>query len=785
MIKKTKNPICKGITAILTAAVLSTLLTGCAKDSSDSSSADNPSNSGNKSGKTTALNVSLDHSYSSEQIKIEDMTGFSNIFNIGDNLLISGYDEKYTDKMYLYHMPDGSSKEVSLSYPSSLDEKTECYAAATFLNAEGNPTFIFHAYSWDEENEENPYQDLGYTLEVYDKDLNVLETKDMSGVFGENTYFNNLTADKNGNYYIVIGDEEGNTNINIYDKDFKQTGEVTGDFQYIDKMFLSSDGKINLSYQDSEWNSCFGTINMDSKSVEKIEIPNAPSWFNGAFSGGQKYDFYIYDATAVYGVNLAEGICEEAVNWLNSDFTGDTINQVTTLEDGRFIVTTYDYGDGSEEAGIYILQERDPEELKNIKLITLATFSMSTNLGRAVNQFNRGNSEYRIGVVDYNKFSTEEDYEAGMNQFNNDMTSGIVADIICVDNISYESFANKGLFLDLSDYVSKLNQDEYFTNYFDALKYGDKLYRLGFGYSVQTLEAKTEHVDGKSGLSIADFTEIIKNLPDGMTAFAEMDRQSLLYNLCVGNLNGFIDVQKATCNFNSPEFVELLEVCASYPEDVNSKMQEWDDEEWTKYWNEQEYQYINDKTLFRNVYVSSIKDQLRERATYFDDADVTWVGYPTVNENSNGGRFQSDYTLAISANSDLKEQAWSFFEAILSEEFQEKLSWSTPVRKEAFDKKAQEALKPDTYVDENGETKEMPYTIYRGNNEIELPLPTQADIDAFKNYIGSITETVYYDEQIYTIIQEESEKFFSGDQTAQAAADMIQSRASLYLSEQS
>ncbi|MDE6657917.1 MAG: hypothetical protein K2J88_04975, partial [Oscillospiraceae bacterium] len=110
---------------------------------------------------------------------------------------------------------------------------------------------------------------------------------------------------------------------------------------------------------------------------------------------------------------------------------------------------------------------------------------------------------------------------------------------------------------------------------------------------------------------------------------------------------------------------------------------------------------------------------------------------------------------------------------------------STPVRIEAFDKKAQQALEPDTYIDENGETQVIPFTIYRGQEQIELDMPTQADIDNIKNYIASVTETTYYNEQISTIIQEEAEKFFAGDQTAQTAVEMIQSRASLYLSEQS
>ena len=784
MKKKQKNLIHKGISAMLAAMMLTTVLTGCTQDGANSNgdNSSNSSNSGNKSGKTTALDISFDHSYSSESIKIDGLEGFNRVYTVRDNLFISGYDDKYEEKMYLYNMADNSKKEIKLSYLESLDEKTNGYIASYFTDADGNPVFLFNAYIYDEENEEEPYQDLGYTMEVYDKDFNVLETKDMNEVL-KDISMNNLISSKDG-YYIISYNEMGEPTLETYDKDFKKTGEVAGDFQYIENVFATED-KVIAIYQDSNWDYSLGIINPETNTIEKVEISDMPRWFNSSSVGTGNYDFFVHDSQAIYGINFENGSCEEVVNWINSDFSGDTVGQITTLEDGRFIVMTYNYGDGSEEAGIYILKERDQKELENVQLITLATFALSTNLQRAVTKFNRSNSDYRIGVVDYSNYSTDEDYEAGMEKLNNDMLSGVVADIISVDSISYESFANKGMFVDLTDHVSNLNQNEYFTNFFDALKYGDKLYKLGFSFSVETLEAKTEHVNGKSGLSVAEFTELIKNLPDDMTAFSDMSRMGALYRFCTSNLSAFINVNNATCNFNTPEFIELLELCATYPEEVNTNMDSFTEDDWENYWNEQDFQYINDKVLFRNSYISNVRDQIRETVTYFGDSDVTRVGYPTVTENSNGGRFQSDYTLAISANSDKQEQAWKFFEYMLSEDFQESLSWSNPVRIEAFDKKAKQALEPDTYIDENGETQVIPYTIYRGQEAIELDMPTQADIDDIKNYIASVTETTYYNQQIYTIIEEEAEKFFAGDQTAPTAAEMIQSRASLYLSEQS
>ncbi|MDE6777018.1 MAG: hypothetical protein K2J25_03675, partial [Oscillospiraceae bacterium] len=585
MKKKQKNLICKGISAMLATMMLTTVLTGCVKEEADSNG--NHSSNSSKSGKTTALDISFDHSYSSETIKIDGLEGFSRVYTVGDNLFISGYDDKYEEKMYLYNMTDNSKREVKLSYLESLDEKTNAYIASYFTDADGNPVFLFNAYIYDEENEEEPYQDLGYTMEVYDKDFNVLETKDMNEVL-KDISMNNLISSKDS-YYIVSYTEMGEPALDIYDKDFKKTGEVTGDFQYIDNVFATEDKTI-VVYQDSNWEYSLGTINPETNAIEKIEISDMPRWFNSASMGAGNYDFFVYDSQATYGINFENGTCEEVVNWINSDFSGDTVGMITALEDGRFIITTYDYGDGSEEAGIYLLKERDQKELENVQLITLATFALSTNLQRAVTKFNRSNSDYRIGVVDYSNYSTDEDYEAGMEKLNNDMLSGVVADIINVDSISYESFANKGMFIDLTDRVSNFNQNEYFTNFFDALKYGDKLYKLGFGFSVQTLEAKTEHVNGKSGLSVAEFTELIKNLPEGMTAFSEMSRSGALYRFLMGNLSAFVDVNNATCNFNTPEFIELLELCATYPEEVNTNMDSFTQDDWEKYWNEQDFQ---------------------------------------------------------------------------------------------------------------------------------------------------------------------------------------------------
>ena len=775
--------------AFLAALLMLSAFTACNQggggDTSSNGGKSN-SNGGKKSGKTNSLDISFDHSYASEKLSVGEMRNINQMFPMGDNLLLSGFDDKGQTVMYLYNFKDDTSSPAELAYPSTLDDKTDYYVAASFTDAENNPVFIYHAYTWDDENEEDSFKELGFTMETYDQNLNLIDTKDLNNVFNpDEEYFQNITADKNGNYIAVVSSytEEGQK-VCIYDKDFNKTGEIEASFQYVEQMCVNPDGKVIIIYEDDNWDSQYGIINIENKSIDKFEIEGTPQWFNTCFVGKKDYDLYLCNSTGAYGVNLEKGICEEAINWVNSDFMGDFVNNVIQLDDGRFVLVNYDYTNSDTGSEVWILNERDPEELKNVKLISLATLYMSSDLGKAVNQFNRTNSEYRIGILDYEKYNTEDDYQAGLTQFENDMTSGLVADIISMNSLPYERYANKGLFLDLTDYVNELNSDEYFTNFFKSMSYGGKIQKLGFSFNIQTLEAKSEHVGTESGVSLERFMEILKNMPEGMEAFRDMSREVALSTLLAGNLNSFIDVSAGTCNFNTPTFVELLELCKAYPEDADASKENWTDEEWNKYWEEEGFQYINNKTLFRQAYLSNVKSELQERMTYFDKADVTLIGYPTLKEDSNGGRFNPDFTLAISANSENKDQAWSFFKSMLEEDFQESLSWSCPVRKEAFDKMAAKALEPDTYTDQDGTEVVVPFTVYRGMEEVEMPLPTQEDIDKIKSYIEGVTETNYYDEQIYNIIDEEAQKFFAGDQTAQAAADMIQSRASLYLSEQ-
>ena len=59
------------------------------------------------------------------------------------------------------------------------------------------------------------------------------------------------------------------------------------------------------------------------------------------------------------------------------------------------------------------------------------------------------------------------------------------------------------------------------------------------------------------------------------------------------------------------------------------------------------------------------------------------------------------------------------------------------------------------------------------------------ETDILRDYIHGIRTCYYFDTKAYTVLLEEAEKMLAGDQTPEETAKMMQSRVSLYLSEQS
>lgn len=138
----------------------------------------------------------------------------------------------------------------------------------------------------------------------------------------------------------------------------------------------------------------------------------------------------------------------------------------------------------------------------------------------------------------------------------------------------------------------------------------------------------------------------------------------------------------------------------------------------------------------------------------------------------------------ISARSKHQDGAWQFVRQFLTEEYQSgDQLYDMPVLKSAFLEKAKQATERSYWTDEDGNKQYYDDTWNINGEEVILEPFTQEEVDAICEFIYTVNRTAYYNEDIRNIIVEEAEAFFSGQKSAQDVADVIQSRAQVFVNE--
>jgi ABC-type glycerol-3-phosphate transport system substrate-binding protein len=391
--------------------------------------------------------------------------------------------------------------------------------------------------------------------------------------------------------------------------------------------------------------------------------------------------------------------------------------------------------------------------------------------------FNKNNSDYKIKFVDYSSYDEEGEYGAGIEKMNMDIVSGNTPDIIVLaEDMPVSSYINKGLFTDLSGYVNRdpeRRNVEFLTNIMDALRTGDKLYQIMPSFFVGTVAMKTRFTDGKNVLSIKD----CKDLMDKMgvkadAAFGIMPRDSFLEQGLYYSGDNYIDWENKKCNFDGESFIEFLEFANQFPAS-------YPDSAWEEY---KDTLYLDNEALFNIVHLNGFRTYSYMRDVQFGE-DISFVGYPN-DLGINNSVIVPYNRLAISSQSQYKDAAWEFIKIFLSEEYQDKVEYSFPIRKSSFDKLGEESTHKEYYMD--GDKKvEYDDTYYVGGQEVVAKPLSKEDVVNITNFVKSLSLMCDVNSSVNNIIFEEASAFFSGQKSAKEVADIIQSRLSIYVNENS
>ena len=441
-----------------------------------------------------------------------------------------------------------------------------------YVDDAGNITFALSYNKYDDEGN----SESSNTLYTYDSTGNLVSSIDLSKVVTQedndnNRYFNNYIVDSQGNIYISLF-----TCIRVCDKSGNvlfTTPESNGDNEWINGLILTNNGVpavYKYTYSDTDSSNKLIEIDVNAKGYGKeYELGSS---INTIYNGSGDYLCYSSSDTGIVGVRADNLQTESILNLLNLGIDNSNINSMAVNDDGSFVTVGYD--SATLHSVLNLITPIDASEVKEKKVLTLGCFYIDWTIRSQIAEFNKTNEDYTIYATSYSESNDTSDYTAALTKFNNEILAGNVPDILLISSgMPYNSYASKGLFADLYEFMDKddvYNRDAFMPNVLKAMEKDGKLYEITPSFTVQTYAAKKSLVGDATSLTMDQANQILATMPEGATLTNDSQTMTASNFLSTAiTFSNFVDYANATCNFDSPEFKAILETAKNYPAEID------------------------------------------------------------------------------------------------------------------------------------------------------------------------------------------------------------------------
>lgn len=597
------------------------------------------------------------------------------------------------------------------------------------------------------------YEDDGdgnfiYTLVEADSNGQVLSSLDLTPV-----------TEQDGTVITGIMPVEGGTLVSMFNNVFlvNDQGAVEHKFETYDAnrtIVKGAEGQILLCGNTPE-GYIVDELAPDLKSKTAYVLENN---YNSAFDGRHSGGVYLNDGVNIYSVDYKSGQRTVAVDILKSGMNASSFvcvgeNTFLTLERDGAMLWTPASGDAGETV-----------------TLKMAANGLDGDLYAVISEFNKSGSKYVIEVEDYSTYATGADADAGLTRLNTEIISGNVPDIFDLSTLPAQIYKSKGLLEDLKPFIEnddELGLDSLVPSAVEALSDNGSLYTMVPAFKVMTGFTSPDYVKSREEWTTAKFLEMAKSAGDKMMLSAYDTRDGFLEYLLIFSADDFATGENGAYNFNNSDFIELLKFAATLPEEPD-------------YEGYPPTDIYDGKQLLSLATDGEIVLDIIRNDTLFRKK-CTAVGFPS----SKGGRYAlfPYMSLGMASTSENKEGVWEFFSFLLRDEYQRELgdlyrclSMRNDILKEYIVNSIQSA--PDI---------QKAIVIYRENGQEDAECqPPSPDMESRAwDIINNIDCVAEYDEFIYSIVTDEAAAFFAGERSAEEAAEIIQSRVSIYVAEQS
>ena len=547
-------------------------------------------------------------------------------------------------------------------------------------------------------------------------------------------------------------------------------------------LFLSENkqGKQSLRKIDT----AVGKLGAEITLPEELTAQTLESTSTKLLSGAG-YDLYAYNGRGLYGVNFTDDALNTestlVIDWSLSDIAPSDIRTVCMIDDKTAAIVTSDMMDIGTDCVLSLHRMIPADEVVPKREIVIAKLTEDWMLQFAVRDFNKTSDTHRAVIRDYTQYDDDQKKLA----FDTDLAAGKVPDLILMGTWSPEydtlvsTYERSGILTDLTP----LMQADADFNYDGLLGYITKPYQYyGKQYlfpiaPVQTLLfGHAEDFGDGGGITHDEFLSVMEACADKGQAIA--NRMTPWSIILESALHEQYDEKTAVCTFDDGMLSALAARARAIP-----------------LGNENIPTDINSEELFRTGQVrlcksdtgfTSLYEYVTETKSLGEDAVV--VGYPTEDGIMTMGSSGITVVLAVTETSTEKAASVDFLQTLIDikrERTHNDRSASMGYTFYREDVEKQLAAYDSKTIIVNGRIKKiLPDEEAVGEPGVHFKL-TPEDADAFARLLDSIERRVNNNTPAATIFLDEYyAAAYNGDKPFEEVLKIVQSKMSIYLSEQ-
>ena len=460
-------------------------------------------------------------------------------------------------------------------------------------------------------------------------------------------------------------------------------------------------------------------------------------------------NIYYKTEHAVWKYNPDKNEVSKELSFLDVSLDGRFVNAMMQEEDGNWRAL---WIDREKETFNFIRLRKTGEkaaEDSRVELVYAVVGPGQLYVGDA-NTFNSSQTKAKITIKEY------EEAERLLA----DLVAGKPMDVVDLGNESlYSVLERRGLLEDLGQFLLQdpdVSESDFLPAALGIYADNGKLYSIPYSVSLHVMMCDEPRLENRQSWDFSDFKDFLERLPDRKKALRGSSNQEILINLCAQYMDDFIDRKENSCNFMTEEFYSFLEISSLFPDFDGSE----------DAWNNIMKGFEQGENVLTCANIGGFEMYEYYRSLFISKGKI--MGYPTNGGNGVGIRNASYSAPAIMAGCQHKEEAWEFIKSTLIK------------NKEMFYMTEFVSYLPslNKIMEEAEEKAESEETL-----EMTTPPVTSSEIRMIRELLESAEPIQGGNGDIFAIISEEAGAYFAGQRSAEATAEVIQNRVTLYLNE--